>query len=149
MHSNTPTPGTGAMITPTIMLGAAQGTYLFRPVALIDRTMPVIDLPNAQPFAIGDGPHDFLCGHCRNVLLRKVEMPKRQRVTMVCGRCRTANLMDATVDGQPRLPMARDVDTSTHVRFYRGKKTVDLVLSFWSRRTKCNPPPIAFRGGRA
>jgi hypothetical protein len=116
MRSNTPTPGTGAMSDTTIVLGAAQGTYLFRPVAFIDRTMPVIDLPDAQPFAIGNGPHDFLCGYCRNLLLSKVEMPKRQRVTMICGRCRTANLMDATADDNaaPELRAAGTIGTTLH-----------------------------------
>jgi hypothetical protein len=69
--------------------------YLLKPVAGVDNTMPVIDLPDARPFATGNGPHDYLCGRCRNVLLSKVEFQKPQRVTVVCGKCRTANIMEA------------------------------------------------------
>ncbi len=70
--------------------------HLLKPVAAIDRTTPVIDLPDERPFATGDGPHDYLCGRCRNVLLGKVELPKPQRVLVICGKCRTANLMEPT-----------------------------------------------------
>jgi hypothetical protein len=73
--------------------------YLLKPVVAIDKTMPVIDLPDARPFAVGNGPHDYLCGECRNVLLSKVEIPKPQRVMVVCGKCRTANLMEASAGG--------------------------------------------------
>ena len=45
---------------------------VLEPVAAIDKTMPVIDLPNAQPFATGNGPHDCLCGNCRNALMSTV-----------------------------------------------------------------------------
>ena len=69
--------------------------YLLKPVTAIDDTMPVITLPDARPFATGNGPHDYLCGKCRNVLLSKVDLPRPQRVLVVCGSCRTANLMEA------------------------------------------------------
>lgn len=68
--------------------------YVLKPVAEIDDTMPIIDLPNAKPFATGNGPHDYLCGNCRNVLMGKVEIPTPQRVTVICGKCRTGNLME-------------------------------------------------------
>lgn len=70
--------------------------YLFKPLVVVDRTLPVIELPDGRPFATGSGPHDYLCGRCRNVLMSKVEVPKPQRVIVVCGKCRTANLMEPT-----------------------------------------------------
>jgi len=70
--------------------------HLLKPVSAVDSTLPVIDLPDARPFATGNGPHDYLCGKCRNVLLSKVEIQKPQRVMVVCGRCRTANLLEAS-----------------------------------------------------
>ena len=73
--------------------------YLLKPVAAVDDTMPVIELPDARPFATGNGPHDYLCGHCRNVLMSKVELLTPQRVTMICGKCRTANLMQTSASG--------------------------------------------------
>lgn len=75
--------------------------YVLMPLAAIDNSMPVIDLPDARPFATGDGPHDYLCGTCRNVLLSKVEIFEPQRVTVICGKCRTANLMQASPGDKP------------------------------------------------
>jgi hypothetical protein len=72
--------------------------YLLKPV--LDKTVPFIDLPNAQPFATGNGPDDYLCVKCCNVLLSKVEIPKPQCVMEVCGKCRTANLMEVGAEEQ-------------------------------------------------
>ena len=85
--------------SPRLASGASLLEYVLKPVAVIDKTLPVIDLPDARPFASGNGPHDYLCGTCRNVLLSKIELPKPQRVIVVCGKCRTPNLMEATADG--------------------------------------------------
>jgi hypothetical protein len=67
--------------------------YLLKTVSEVDRKTPVIDLPDARPFATGNGEHDYLCGGCRNVLLHRVELPRPQQVTMICGKCRTANML--------------------------------------------------------
>lgn len=71
-----------------------MATYVFKSVSVVDKRLPVIDLPDPRPFMTGDGPHDYCCGGCRNVLLQRVEMARPQKVTIVCGRCRGANAMD-------------------------------------------------------
>lgn len=62
---------------------------LLETVAGIDDMMTMVDLPNAKPFAAGNGLHDDLRGDCRTVLMSKVERPTAQCVTVICGKCRT------------------------------------------------------------
>ena len=70
--------------------------YFLKPIEKPSCRGPIIDLPDARPFATGNGPHDYLCGRCRNVLFRKIEVPRAQPVTVICGKCRGANLMTPT-----------------------------------------------------
>lgn len=67
--------------------------YALRVLPSIDRSRPVLDLPDDRPFATGNGPHDYACGGCGNVLFAQVDLPAPPTVTVVCGKCRTANGM--------------------------------------------------------
>ena len=71
-----------------------MAVYRLKPVAVPDDRMPVITLPDARPFARGNGPHDYLCGTCANPLLSCVELVTPQNVVIVCGKCRTSNLIE-------------------------------------------------------
>ncbi|CAN5131795.1 hypothetical protein BH10PSE6_BH10PSE6_58300 [soil metagenome] len=62
----------------------------------VELSRPVIDLPDGRAFATGNGPHDYLCGGCGNVLFAGLELPDPPKVTVVCGKCRTPNGMTFT-----------------------------------------------------
>ena len=111
--------------------------YLFEPVVIVDKTMPVIDLPNALPFATGNGPHNYLCGGCRNVLMSTIEMPRPQRVIIICGKCRTANIMAGSVSAhaEPGLPAGGRYTDQVN-------KIANLVQSPVFPRSICKVPPI-------
>jgi hypothetical protein len=67
--------------------------YRLKPAATIDPRLPVIDLHDGRPFATGNGPHDYLCGACGNGLMLKLEIALPKDVLVICGTCRTPNLM--------------------------------------------------------
>lgn len=78
---------------PSLAREATMAEYLLKPVPTADDRLPTIDLRDPRPFAIGNGAHDYLCGTCGNVLLSKVDMPSR-RMTVICGKCRGANVTE-------------------------------------------------------
>lgn len=78
-------------------------------VGLVDRNRPVIELADERPFAAGNGPHDYACGGCGNVLFAQLDLPAPPRVTVVCGKCRTANGMTFTPAAPACEPQARPI----------------------------------------
>jgi hypothetical protein len=68
--------------------------FRLKPVAVVDRMLPVIDLPDARPFLVGNGPHDYLCSSCDNGLLLKIDITLPQNVIIICGKCRSAMVLD-------------------------------------------------------
>ena len=72
---------------------ASMAEFRLRPMATLDSRMPVIDLPDERPFATGNGAHDYLCGTCGHALFLKVEIVITKDVVVICGKCRSNNLM--------------------------------------------------------
>ena len=68
--------------------------FRLKPVDVVDPQLPMIELPDARPYLIGSGPHDYLCGACGNGLLLKTEVVLPQRVIIVCGKCRGPLVFD-------------------------------------------------------
>jgi hypothetical protein len=62
----------------------------------IEPGRPVIDLPDGRAFATGNGPHDYVCGRCGNILFGRIDLPAPPKVIVVCGKCRTPNGMTFT-----------------------------------------------------
>jgi ribosomal protein S27AE len=65
--------------------------YSLRSLLAVDAGKPVIDLKSDLPFVTGDGPNNYLCGKCRNILFKNVDIPHTRDIIVICGRCRTHN----------------------------------------------------------